>query len=255
MLCSCSSFILNSRYLCKHLVSFYSRPRADGSGRFVVQPPPAYTPQLFQEYLPLIRFSEHDINGPATISSGVDLSDCADDDDSKDDSRSVSYAEELNSLEVVPAGDPEAAEENDENIKDFMRVVHWASGPVCESDPRMQRAFYRYFSNNAALFLGKFKRPYEAAIGISRSVSTDTIRKTPKSYYYSRPQNQSHRDHLQDIYEQEKEAQLKLARQGKAKWNEVLASNSESDVKADRGEVNKDPIFKRTQDKIENRRR
>ncbi|KAJ8102380.1 hypothetical protein POJ06DRAFT_266985 [Lipomyces tetrasporus] len=67
-------------------------------------------------------------------------------------------------------------------------------------------------------------------------------------------ENDTNRDHLQDIYEQEKEAQLKLARQGKAKWNEVLASNSESDVKADRGEVNKDPIFKKTQDKIENRR-
>ncbi|KAK9357406.1 hypothetical protein V1504DRAFT_464705 [Lipomyces starkeyi] len=68
-------------------------------------------------------------------------------------------------------------------------------------------------------------------------------------------ENDTNRDHLQDIYEREKQAQLRLARQGKAKWNEVLASNSESDVKADRGEVNKDPIFKKTQDKIENRRR
>ncbi|KAK9371634.1 uncharacterized protein V1513DRAFT_455051 [Lipomyces chichibuensis] len=68
-------------------------------------------------------------------------------------------------------------------------------------------------------------------------------------------ENDTNREHLENIYEQEKEAQLKLARQGKAKWNEVLASNSESDVKADRGEVNKDPIFKKTQDKIENRRR
>ncbi|KAK9318737.1 hypothetical protein V1517DRAFT_334775 [Lipomyces orientalis] len=68
-------------------------------------------------------------------------------------------------------------------------------------------------------------------------------------------ENDTNRDNLEDIYEQEKEAELKLARQGKAKWNEVLASNSESDIKADRGELNKDPIFKKTQDKIENRRR
>ncbi|KAK9241628.1 hypothetical protein V1506DRAFT_556456 [Lipomyces tetrasporus] len=115
-LCSCPSFILNSRYLCKHLV-------------FVVQPPPSYTPQLFQESLPLIRFSQHDIKGPATISSGMDMSDCIDDEVSNDDSTSVSYAEELKSLELVPAEDPEAAEENDENISDSMRVVHWASGP------------------------------------------------------------------------------------------------------------------------------
>ncbi|KAK9481548.1 hypothetical protein V1527DRAFT_455908, partial [Lipomyces starkeyi] len=124
---------------------------------------------------------------PVTISSGEDLSDCVDD----DDSRSFSYAEELESLELVPAEDPEAAEENDEDIREFMQVVNWASGPACESNPRMQRAFYRYFSNNAASFLAEFKRPYEEAVGISRSVSSNTMRKAPKSYYYSRPQNQS----------------------------------------------------------------
>ncbi|KAK9365613.1 hypothetical protein V1509DRAFT_642484 [Lipomyces kononenkoae] len=68
-------------------------------------------------------------------------------------------------------------------------------------------------------------------------------------------ENDTNRDNLKDIYEQEKEAQLKLAREGKAKWNEVLASNSESDVKADRGELNKNAIFKKTQDKIDNRHR
>ncbi|KAK9364466.1 hypothetical protein V1509DRAFT_650584 [Lipomyces kononenkoae] len=186
-LCSCPSFILNSRYLCKHLVSFYSRPQPDGNGRFLVQPPPLYSPRLFQERLPLIRFSEHEINGPMTISSGEDLSDCIDD----DDARSVSYAEELASLELVSAENPEAAEENDEDIKEFLRVVHWASGPECESNPRMQRAFYRHFSNKEASFLSEFKRPYEEAVGTSRSGSSNTMRKAPRSYYYSRPQNQS----------------------------------------------------------------
>ncbi|KAK9253809.1 hypothetical protein V1507DRAFT_457452 [Lipomyces tetrasporus] len=46
-LCSCPSFILNSRYLCKHLVSFYSCPQADGNGRFLVRPPP-FTPDYFR---------------------------------------------------------------------------------------------------------------------------------------------------------------------------------------------------------------
>ncbi|KAK9372462.1 uncharacterized protein V1513DRAFT_460596 [Lipomyces chichibuensis] len=165
-----------------HLVSFYSCPQADGNGRFLVQPPPAYSPQLFQERLPLIKFSDRDI----TISSGEDLSDCVDD----DDPRSFSYAEELESLELVLAEDPEAAEENDEDIREFMQVVNWASGLACESNPRMQRAFYLYFSNNAASFLAEFKGPYEEAVGISRSVSSNTMRKAPKSYYYSRPQNQ-----------------------------------------------------------------
>ncbi|KAK9485474.1 hypothetical protein V1527DRAFT_452095 [Lipomyces starkeyi] len=97
---------------------------------------------------------------------------------------------ELESLELVQAEDPEAAEENDEDIREFMQVVNWASGPACDSNPRMQRAFYRYFSNNAASFLAEFKRPYDEAAGISRSVSSNTMRKAPKSYYY-RPHNQS----------------------------------------------------------------
>ncbi|KAK9489614.1 hypothetical protein V1508DRAFT_427487 [Lipomyces doorenjongii] len=80
-----------------------------------------------------------------------------------------------------------------------MHVVHWASGPVCESNLRMQRAFYRYFSNNVVSFLAEFKRPYEEAVGISRSVSTNTMRKAPQSYYYCRPQNQSLLEVLQLI--------------------------------------------------------
>ncbi|KAK9341988.1 hypothetical protein V1522DRAFT_425592, partial [Lipomyces starkeyi] len=144
------------------------------------------------DHLPLIKFCEEDTGGPMTISSGKDLSDRVNDsDDDGDDTWSNTYAEELASLELVPAENPEATEENDEQIREFMRVVHWATGPECESNPRMQRAFYRYFSNKAVSFLSEFKRPYEEAVGTSRSVSSNTMRKAPKSYYYSRPQNQS----------------------------------------------------------------
>ncbi|KAK9345933.1 hypothetical protein V1522DRAFT_405779 [Lipomyces starkeyi] len=70
------------------------------------------------------------------------------------------------------------------------RILHWSSGEQCESNPRMQRDICRFISNKAA-FIAQFKRPYEEAVGTSRSVSSHTMRKAPKSYYYSRPQNQS----------------------------------------------------------------
>ncbi|KAJ8099081.1 hypothetical protein POJ06DRAFT_296113 [Lipomyces tetrasporus] len=74
--CSCLSFIVNSRYLCKHLVSFYSLPHPDGNGRFVVRPPPPFRPELFQERLPLINFSDVQLTGSdAVISAGVDQND------------------------------------------------------------------------------------------------------------------------------------------------------------------------------------
>ncbi|KAK9312675.1 hypothetical protein V1524DRAFT_456277 [Lipomyces starkeyi] len=97
------------------------------------------------------------------VRSGKDLSDRVNDsDDDGDGTWSNTYAEELASLE--PAENPEATEENDEQIREFMPVVHWATGPECESNPRMQRAFYRYCSNKAVSFLSEFKRPYEEAV-------------------------------------------------------------------------------------------
>ncbi|KAK9343550.1 hypothetical protein V1522DRAFT_230907 [Lipomyces starkeyi] len=70
--CSCLSFIVNSRYICKHLVSFYSSPHPDGNGRFFVRPPPPFRPELFQDVLPLINFSDVELTGgDGVISSGV----------------------------------------------------------------------------------------------------------------------------------------------------------------------------------------
>ncbi|GES60223.1 hypothetical protein M752DRAFT_278203 [Aspergillus terreus] len=48
------------------------------------------------------------------------------------------------------------------------------------------------------------------------------------------------RDNLDHVYESEKQEQLKSSKEGKAKWKQELASNSEASVKADRGETDSD---------------
>lgn len=45
------------------------------------------------------------------------------------------------------------------------------------------------------------------------------------------------REGLPEYYEAQKEDQLKSSKEGKAKWKAELASNSEAEVKADRGEI------------------
>ncbi|KAK9345903.1 hypothetical protein V1522DRAFT_451683 [Lipomyces starkeyi] len=120
--CSCLSFIVNSRYLCKHLVSFYSSPHPDGNGRSVVRPPAPFRPELFQERLALINFSDVQLTGTdAVISSGIDPNDSV-----EDDARSLRYAEGLESLQLLPTEHPEAAEENDEEAMEPLRVFGWA---------------------------------------------------------------------------------------------------------------------------------
>ncbi|KAJ5893732.1 hypothetical protein N7495_005423 [Penicillium taxi] len=48
-----------------------------------------------------------------------------------------------------------------------------------------------------------------------------------------------------------KDAQLKKAKEGKAQWNDTLASDSEAEIKADRGEHGTtDKAFQQTEKKI-----
>ncbi|KAK9334358.1 hypothetical protein V1521DRAFT_375118 [Lipomyces starkeyi] len=182
--CSCPSFVLNSRYICKHLVSFYSS-RSDNNGPFVVRLPPTFNPELFQERWPLVKFNEHELIGPDIIGQGVELNDCAD-----EETNSLTYAEELASLQLLPAEDPEGAEEDDEEAMEILRVMHWASGEQCKFNPRMQRNICSFIPNKKA-FLAQFKRPYEEALGHSRSIADNTMRKAPRTYFHMRPQNQS----------------------------------------------------------------
>ncbi|OOF91639.1 hypothetical protein ASPCADRAFT_9563 [Aspergillus carbonarius ITEM 5010] len=48
------------------------------------------------------------------------------------------------------------------------------------------------------------------------------------------------REDLGSIYEAEKHDQLRSTKEGKAKWKQEIASDSEASVKADRGEVDSD---------------
>ncbi|KAJ8101171.1 hypothetical protein POJ06DRAFT_267338 [Lipomyces tetrasporus] len=97
--------------MCKHLVSFYSSPHPDRTGRYIVRPPPTFTPGLFQERLPLIQFRESDLNGIVSVSSGEDSSNCVDNEPMV---QSSSNLEELESLQLLPGEYPEAKDENDE---------------------------------------------------------------------------------------------------------------------------------------------
>ncbi|KAK9496120.1 hypothetical protein V1508DRAFT_401417 [Lipomyces doorenjongii] len=170
--CSCPAFVSNSRYLCKHLVSYYSSPHPDRNGRYVVQPPPPFTPDLFQEHLPLIKFNDSDLTVPVTISSGIELSDSGD-----DDTGPSAYAQELASFQLPLSENPE-----------LLRILHWATGGQFENNPRLQRDISRLIRNPQEL-IKQLKRSYEEALGSSRATQGHTMKNALKAYYYMRPNN------------------------------------------------------------------
>ncbi|KAJ5098194.1 hypothetical protein N7532_005195 [Penicillium argentinense] len=50
-------------------------------------------------------------------------------------------------------------------------------------------------------------------------------------------ESDKNRDDLPNLYESQKESQVKKSKEGKGHWDPSLASNSEADIKADRGEL------------------
>jgi hypothetical protein len=183
--CSCPSFIFNSRYMCKHLVSYYSLPRPDGSGKYSVRVPPRCTPGLFQERLPLIRFDDNfDVSVTGNASATEGSSNCF---DSAPVVQSSNYMEELKSLQLLPSEHPEAIEEDDERLWELLRIIGWAAAES-HSNPRMQRDLGDFIIKQDEL-IARYKRPYEDAMGRTRSADSQTMRKAQKSYYYMRPQN------------------------------------------------------------------
>ncbi|KAK9246506.1 hypothetical protein V1506DRAFT_574143 [Lipomyces tetrasporus] len=186
--CSCPSFIFNSRYMCKHLVSYYSFPRADGSGKYVVTQPPRCTTDLFQQRLPLIRFDDLDVGGTGNGNPTEGSSNCV---DSMPAVQSSDYLGELESLQLLPSEYPEAKEENDERLLELLQIMQWAAGES-HSNPRMQQDLCSFIRNQDE-FIARYKRSYEAAMGRARSADGQTMRKAQKSYYYMRPQNHGQR--------------------------------------------------------------
>ncbi|KAJ5499042.1 hypothetical protein N7453_008093 [Penicillium expansum] len=57
------------------------------------------------------------------------------------------------------------------------------------------------------------------------------------------------RENLSHHYESHKQEGIKNTKEGKAEWKSELASNSEADVKADRGELDGDISFQEMQKK------
>ncbi|KAK9483075.1 hypothetical protein V1527DRAFT_515298 [Lipomyces starkeyi] len=95
--------------------------------------------------------------------------------------------EELKSLQLLPSEDPVAKEENDERLWELLRIMQWAAGES-HSNPRMQRDLGDFIRKQDE-FIVRYKRPYEEAMGRTRSADSQTMRKAQKSYYYMRPQN------------------------------------------------------------------
>ncbi|OQD76477.1 hypothetical protein PENDEC_c004G05073 [Penicillium decumbens] len=70
-----------------------------------------------------------------------------------------------------------------------------------------------------------------ATSGFQTSAARRTLKESDKN-----------RDELPDVYEAEKERQLKESKEGKGHWNDELASNSEASVKADRDETGAEDV-------------
>ncbi|KAJ5697910.1 hypothetical protein N7488_011594 [Penicillium malachiteum] len=81
-------------------------------------------------------------------------------------------------------------------------------------------------------------------IPATSSLHTTAVRRSLK-------ETDKSRDNLSSHYEAEKADQLKRTKEGTAKWREGLASNSEADVKADRGDLDADcKDFQQTQERL-----
>ncbi|EPS32740.1 hypothetical protein PDE_07700 [Penicillium oxalicum 114-2] len=70
---------------------------------------------------------------------------------------------------------------------------------------------------------------------------------------FSLKESDKNRDGLANHYEAKKEQQLKDQKAGKASWNSDVASNSEEQIKADRGELDaSEKSFQELQQKTKN---
>ncbi|KAK9350225.1 hypothetical protein V1523DRAFT_109466 [Lipomyces doorenjongii] len=71
-------------------------------------------------------------------------------------------------------------------------IMNWVTGDASRSNPRMQRDVSSFVRDPEG-FIARYKRPYEEAMGRTRSADDQTMREAARSYYFMRPQNQCHR--------------------------------------------------------------
>ncbi|KAJ8100843.1 hypothetical protein POJ06DRAFT_249634 [Lipomyces tetrasporus] len=105
---------------------------------------------------------------------------------------SSSYVEGLASFELMASENPEITESDDASSRELREIINWATGDASRSNPRMQRDVCSFVRNQDG-FIARYKRPYEEAMGRTRSADGQTMREAARSYYFMRPQNQSHR--------------------------------------------------------------
>ncbi|KAK9489951.1 hypothetical protein V1508DRAFT_426458 [Lipomyces doorenjongii] len=124
--------------------------------------PPAFNPGLFQERWPLVKFNEDELIGRDIIGQGIESNDCTD-----EETNPLTYAEELESLQLLPAEDPEAGEEDDEEAMELLRLMNWVSGEQCRFNPRMQRhicSLFRIRKCSSQSSRGHMKRRWGIAV-------------------------------------------------------------------------------------------
>ncbi|ODQ70980.1 hypothetical protein LIPSTDRAFT_163577 [Lipomyces starkeyi NRRL Y-11557] len=74
---------------------------------------------------------------------------------------------------------------------ELLRILHWAAGAECRSNPRMQRDLSDCIRNLEVY--RAIQETLRGGHGQARSADDETMRKAQKSYYYMRPQNHGQR--------------------------------------------------------------
>ncbi|CAG8033739.1 unnamed protein product [Penicillium nalgiovense] len=95
-------------------------------------------------------------------------------------------------------------------------------------------------------FLTTIRASSRQAIRTNFAVPASTFH---SSAVRSLKEDDKNRDDLSSHYEFHKQEGIKETVEGKGKWKSELASNSEAEVKADRGELDGDADFQKMQEK------
>ncbi|KAK9481619.1 hypothetical protein V1527DRAFT_479075 [Lipomyces starkeyi] len=76
---------------------------------------------------------------------------------------------------------PEITESDDEPLRELREIMNWATGDASRSNPRMQRDVCSFVRDQEG-FIVRYKRPYEEAMGWTRSADGQTMREAARSF-------------------------------------------------------------------------